>query len=292
MGLFLCLVLFTLICHLQFPVKMHMEVKARVIPIIQQWVFCLFCVGRIYVFYLCYLLLSLWVQIFVGGLDSSVTDEHLRHVFAPYGELVHVKIPVGKRCGFVQFSNRYMNFFFSGFYLFSELWSPVLYMSNCLYVVCLGRMLNKPCQAWMVHSLEDRISGCHGEGVHQTNRSELNVTFFIYIYIYMLLHICSHFICGWISRSRHSGVVLDTMGIHRVIRGMVMLSQPRIQICTMVGTLVIQITNSHNRWEKCIYYFTVKLHFFFKLENFEFKKYLLLNTKSLIYTLKKKFSLE
>lgn len=50
------------------------------------------------------------MQIFVGGLDSSVTDEHLRHVFAPYGELVHVKIPVGKRCGFVQFSNRYINF--------------------------------------------------------------------------------------------------------------------------------------------------------------------------------------
>lgn len=44
--------------------------------------------------------------IFVGGLDSTVTDEHLRHVFAPYGELVHVKIPLGKRCGFVQFSNR------------------------------------------------------------------------------------------------------------------------------------------------------------------------------------------
>ncbi|KAL3508497.1 hypothetical protein ACH5RR_027898 [Cinchona calisaya] len=44
--------------------------------------------------------------IFVGGLDPSVTDEHLRQVFGHYGELVHVKIPVGKRCGFVQFTNR------------------------------------------------------------------------------------------------------------------------------------------------------------------------------------------
>ncbi|XP_023518995.1 polyadenylate-binding protein RBP45-like isoform X2 [Cucurbita pepo subsp. pepo] len=44
--------------------------------------------------------------IFVGNLDSNVTDEHLRQVFSQYGELVHVKIPAGKRCGFVQFSDR------------------------------------------------------------------------------------------------------------------------------------------------------------------------------------------
>ncbi|XP_022877528.1 polyadenylate-binding protein RBP45-like isoform X1 [Olea europaea var. sylvestris] len=44
--------------------------------------------------------------IFVGGLDPNVTDDHLKQVFSPYGELVHVKIPIGKRCGFVQFSNR------------------------------------------------------------------------------------------------------------------------------------------------------------------------------------------
>uniref|UniRef100_A0A803R3L7 RRM domain-containing protein n=2 Tax=Cannabis sativa TaxID=3483 RepID=A0A803R3L7_CANSA len=30
----------------------------------------------------------------------------LRQVFSQFGELVHVKIPVGKRCGFVQFVNR------------------------------------------------------------------------------------------------------------------------------------------------------------------------------------------
>ncbi|KAL2244915.1 UNVERIFIED_CONTAM: Polyadenylate-binding protein RBP45 [Sesamum indicum] len=44
--------------------------------------------------------------IFVGNLDSNVTDEHLRQVFGQYGQLLHVKIPVGKRCGFVQFTDR------------------------------------------------------------------------------------------------------------------------------------------------------------------------------------------
>lgn len=48
----------------------------------------------------------IFLQIFVGGLDSNVTDDYLRQVFSQYGELVHVKIPVGKRCGFVQFANR------------------------------------------------------------------------------------------------------------------------------------------------------------------------------------------
>ncbi|KAI7726124.1 hypothetical protein M8C21_020203 [Ambrosia artemisiifolia] len=44
--------------------------------------------------------------VFVGGLDPNVTDEHLKQVFSQYGQLVHVKIPVGKRCGFVQFADR------------------------------------------------------------------------------------------------------------------------------------------------------------------------------------------
>ncbi|KAL7616963.1 polyadenylate-binding protein RBP45 [Lactuca sativa] len=44
--------------------------------------------------------------IFVGGLDPNVTDEHLRQVFSQHGQLVHVKIPAGKRCGFVQFADR------------------------------------------------------------------------------------------------------------------------------------------------------------------------------------------
>ncbi|GKV16036.1 hypothetical protein SLEP1_g26747 [Rubroshorea leprosula] len=44
--------------------------------------------------------------IFVGNLDSNVTDGYLREVFGQYGQLVHVKIPAGKRCGFVQFADR------------------------------------------------------------------------------------------------------------------------------------------------------------------------------------------
>ncbi|KAK4258992.1 hypothetical protein QN277_005375 [Acacia crassicarpa] len=44
--------------------------------------------------------------IFVGNLDPNVTDDHLRQVFGQHGELVHVKIPAGKRCGFVQYADR------------------------------------------------------------------------------------------------------------------------------------------------------------------------------------------
>lgn len=44
--------------------------------------------------------------IFVGGLDPSVIDEDLRQPFSQYGEIVSVKIPTGKGCGFVQFANR------------------------------------------------------------------------------------------------------------------------------------------------------------------------------------------
>ncbi|XP_057469323.1 polyadenylate-binding protein RBP47-like [Actinidia eriantha] len=44
--------------------------------------------------------------IFVGGLGPKVTDEDLRQPFSEYGEIVSVKIPVGRGCGFVQFANR------------------------------------------------------------------------------------------------------------------------------------------------------------------------------------------
>eukprot|EP00246_Nothoceros_aenigmaticus_P003761 TRINITY_DN1494_c0_g1_i7.p1 TRINITY_DN1494_c0_g1~~TRINITY_DN1494_c0_g1_i7.p1 ORF type:complete len:388 (-),score=60.30 TRINITY_DN1494_c0_g1_i7:431-1594(-) len=44
--------------------------------------------------------------IFVGGLDPTVTDEELRQVFSNFGDLVYVKIPIGKGCGFVQFTHR------------------------------------------------------------------------------------------------------------------------------------------------------------------------------------------
>lgn len=44
--------------------------------------------------------------IFVGGLDSDVNDEDLRQTFIQCGEILSVKIPVGKGCGFVRFANR------------------------------------------------------------------------------------------------------------------------------------------------------------------------------------------
>lgn len=45
-------------------------------------------------------------QIFVGGLDPNIAEDELRQVFSAYGEILYVKIPFGKGCGFVQFSNR------------------------------------------------------------------------------------------------------------------------------------------------------------------------------------------
>ena len=44
--------------------------------------------------------------VFVGGLDAAVTEDELRAVFDRFGELVYVKIPHGKNCGFVQFVHR------------------------------------------------------------------------------------------------------------------------------------------------------------------------------------------
>ncbi|XP_076929470.1 polyadenylate-binding protein RBP47C'-like [Bidens hawaiensis] len=44
--------------------------------------------------------------IFVGGLDPTVSDEDLRQPFSEFGDIVSVKIPIGKGCGFVQFANR------------------------------------------------------------------------------------------------------------------------------------------------------------------------------------------
>jgi len=48
------------------------------------------------------------LQIFVGGLDPNVTEEELKQIFSQFGELIYVKIPAGKGCGFVQFSARYI----------------------------------------------------------------------------------------------------------------------------------------------------------------------------------------
>lgn len=59
------------------------------------------------------------LQLFVGDFDPSVTDEDLKQAFSPYGEVVNVKLLVGKHCGFVTYSSRYL--FLSSQSLFSRL---------------------------------------------------------------------------------------------------------------------------------------------------------------------------
>ena len=44
--------------------------------------------------------------VFVGGLDSALTEPDLRTHFEAFGDLVYVKIPAGQGCGFVQFTQR------------------------------------------------------------------------------------------------------------------------------------------------------------------------------------------
>ena len=53
------------------------------------------------------IVLFITLQIFVGGIDADVTEGDLMQPFSQFGEVVSVKIPVGKGCGFVQFGNRY-----------------------------------------------------------------------------------------------------------------------------------------------------------------------------------------
>lgn len=44
--------------------------------------------------------------LFIGGLSASVSEIELREVFGRYGDIVYVKVPPGKNCGFVQFTDR------------------------------------------------------------------------------------------------------------------------------------------------------------------------------------------
>lgn len=44
--------------------------------------------------------------VFVGGLSAPIREEELRQYFQHFGEIVYVKIPPGKGCGFVQYVSR------------------------------------------------------------------------------------------------------------------------------------------------------------------------------------------
>ncbi|GLT74828.1 hypothetical protein SLA2020_465980 [Shorea laevis] len=44
--------------------------------------------------------------IFISNLDPNVTEEELKQLFTPFGDISYVKIPVAKGCGFIQFVTR------------------------------------------------------------------------------------------------------------------------------------------------------------------------------------------
>jgi len=44
--------------------------------------------------------------LFIGNLSPSITEEFLKSAFSQFGEIIYVKIPVGRNCGFVQFVDR------------------------------------------------------------------------------------------------------------------------------------------------------------------------------------------
>ncbi|KAI7866330.1 hypothetical protein BDF14DRAFT_1728427 [Spinellus fusiger] len=44
--------------------------------------------------------------LFVGGLALTVTEEELIHHFKRFGDIIYVKIPQGKKCGFVHYRTR------------------------------------------------------------------------------------------------------------------------------------------------------------------------------------------
>lgn len=44
--------------------------------------------------------------VFVGGLSTPIREDELRQYFQHFGEIVYVKIPPGKGCGFVQYVSR------------------------------------------------------------------------------------------------------------------------------------------------------------------------------------------
>jgi len=45
------------------------------------------------------------MTVFIGGIDASITYDLLKSYFSPYGEIVSVKIPLGKGCAFVEYTN-------------------------------------------------------------------------------------------------------------------------------------------------------------------------------------------
>ena len=91
---------------------------------------CCLTISNIFVYFANVLTFT---QIFVGGLDSEVNDEDLRQTFIQCGEILSVKIPIGKGCGFVRFANRYL-FIVSFVFIFNGVVFVNLYMIFCLFI--------------------------------------------------------------------------------------------------------------------------------------------------------------
>ena len=119
----------------QLHTRILREFRMTVIPIIPLWVLLLW-IKSSFLFYDVFNFGNFLFQIFVGNLDSNVTNEHLRQTFSSYGELVHVKIPVGKQCGFVQFTTRFALFPDSSLY-YIELFSSGLMWLQLLTVLLM-----------------------------------------------------------------------------------------------------------------------------------------------------------
>ena len=46
--------------------------------------------------------------VFVGGIDSTATEASLKTIFDAYGDVTTVRIPLGRGCAFVTFTQKYM----------------------------------------------------------------------------------------------------------------------------------------------------------------------------------------
>lgn len=44
--------------------------------------------------------------LFIGGLSANVTEDDLQNLFGRFGDIIYVKVPPGKGCGFVQYVHR------------------------------------------------------------------------------------------------------------------------------------------------------------------------------------------
>ena len=128
--------------YLQLHTRILKEHQMTTIQIIQLSVICFIIRTHITLWNIMLNVLSFYLQVFIGGTDPNVTIEHLKQVFSQYGQLVHLKIPVGKWCGFVQLAERYVTR--AKFDLWRRIHYFVLINILCVYMwkLCWGSINN------------------------------------------------------------------------------------------------------------------------------------------------------